>query len=428
MGPFRSLLSDPNPWRTLSVDLFLLSIPWIAVSAYLGFFFRNPRKLPAASGEGGEGLAFVSVIVPARNEEENIGRCVESLMASDYPGFEVLVVDDRSQDRTREIVREIAEQRRPSGAEGNEDSVGESGSPVTLVLGEPLPEGWFGKPWACWQGAKEAKGDLLLFTDADTVHSPDLLKRVVVALEEDQADALTVIGRQVMVSFWEQLIQPQFFMLLAGRYPRTDKPRKARHWRHAIANGQYLVFRRGVYKSMGGHEAVAHEVVEDLRLAQILVRGGWTLSVRQADGLRTRMYRSLSGLVEGWSKNVATAALQTTPGWMLPIILPLSFLVGVLLWVLPPSVLAFSLFTGARGLILAWSATATGLGLFLWTQASRRMKGNPLMGFLFPVGALFGLYIFTRSWLRGARIHWKGRDYQRATDGPDRFPSSGADP
>lgn len=140
------------------------------------------------------------------------------------------------------------------------------------------------------------------------------------------------------------------------------------------------------------------------------------------------MYRSLSGLVEGWSKNVATAALQTTAGWMLPIILPLSFVTGIMLWVLPPAVLAFSLSTGARGLALAWSAVATGLGLVLWTQASMRMKGNPLMGLLFPLGALFGLYIFTKSWLGGSRIRWKGRFYRMSKEGSNRFPPSGGDP
>jgi chlorobactene glucosyltransferase len=410
------------------VDLLLLSAPWIAILAYLIFYFRNPRGLPAAPNSRSEGAPFVSVIVPARNEEENIGPCVESLVASEYSAFEVLVVDDQSQDRTREIVREVAERSGRLGPDRSEVSRAGGGPVAKLVLGEPLPEGWFGKPWACWQGAVQAKGDLLLFTDADTVHSPGLLARVVEGLREDQADALTVIGRQIMGSFWEQLIQPQFFMLLAGRYPRTDKPKKARNWRHAIANGQYLLFQREVYESIGGHKAVAGEVVEDLRLAQILVRGGWTLSVRQDEGLRTRMYRSLSGLVEGWSKNVATAALQTTPGWMLPIILPLSFLIGVLLWILPPAVLGFSLLTGARGIALSWSAVTTGLGLFLWTQASVRMKGNPLMGFLFPLGAVFGLYIFTKSWLGGARVYWKGREYQMATDGSNRFPSSKADP
>lgn len=427
MGSSHRFLYDPNPRRSISLDLLLLLAPWIAVFVHLVVVFRNPRELPPVSSSGGETRPFVSIIVPARNEEDNIGSCVESLVASDYPAFEVLVVDDRSQDRTRDIVRETAERVGSGDSDRTERPEGEGGPVVRLIPGDPLPEGWFGKPWACWQGAKEGKGGLLLFTDADTVHSPDLLGRVVEAVESDQADALTVIGQQVMGSFWEQLIQPQFFMLLAGRYPRTDKPRKARHWRHAIANGQYLLFRREVYESMGGHQAVAGEVVEDLRLAQILVRGGWTLSVRQAHGLRTRMYRSFSGLVEGWSKNVATAALQTTPGWMLPIILPLSFLTGIMLWIFPPAVLAFSILTGARGLALAWSAMATGLALFLWTQVSIRMRGNPFMGLLFPVGAVVGLYIFTRSWVGGARIRWKGRKYILAGDRGERPPPSGSD-
>jgi hypothetical protein len=206
-------------------------------------------------------------------------------------------------------------------------------------------------------------------------------------------------------------------MLLAGRYPRTDRIKEARQWRHAIANGQYLLFRREVYQSMDGHKAVAHEVVEDLRLAQILVKGGWRLSVRQDHGLQTRMYRSLSGLIEGWSKNVVTAARQTTARWMLPVILPLSFVLGVLLWLLPPAMLVLSLLTGTRALAFSWSALTTGLSLFVWTQASLRMRGNPLTGLLFPLGAAFGLFIFARSWIRGTEIRWKGREYRMESQG-----------
>ena len=239
-----------------------------------------------------------------------------------------------------------------------------------LIKGQPPPEGWFGKSWACWQGAELARGDLLLFTDADTIHAPELLRQTVSGLREDAADVYTVIGRQIMGSFWERVLQPQFFMLLAARYPRAGTTKKPHQWKQAIANGQYLLFTREVYEASGGHRSVAGEVVEDLRFAQLLVRGGWKLVMRGTDGLQTRMYRSFRGLVEGWSKNIATAALQTTAPWLLPVILPLSFVVGVILWLLPPTVLIWSLIAGGPESALVWGGFTTGLSVFIWSSAS----------------------------------------------------------
>lgn len=379
------------------MELLFLFLPWVAVLIYLTLVVRIPEAIPSRN-EGWRGSGpFVSIIVPARNEEENIEACLSSLCASEYPRFEVLVVDDRSLDRTPEVVEGVS----PGNARR-----------LTLIRGKPVPDGWFGKPWACFQGAESARGDLLLFTDADTIHHPLLLSQTVGGLIEEDADVYTVIGRQVMGSFWEKLLQPQFFLLLAARYPGVGTPKAPRQWRHAIANGQYLLFKRPVYEVAGGHEVVAGEVVEDLRLAQHLVRGGWKLVVRGADGLRTRMYRSLGGLVDGWSKNVGTAALQTTPGWLLPVIMPLSVVTGATVWLLPPVVLLWALLAGVGGTALLWAVGSTGVCVIIWCRASALMGGSGLFGFLYPLGSLLSLYIFLRSWWRGTEIQWKGRSYR----------------
>jgi hypothetical protein len=212
------------------------------------------------------------------------------------------------------------------------------------------------------------------------------------------------------------LLQPQFFILLAARYPRAGTPKKPGHWKHAIANGQYLLFTREAYDAAGGHVSVAGEVVEDLRFAQLLVKGGWKLVMRSGEGLRTRMYRSLGGLVEGWSKNITTAALQTSAPWLLPIILPLSWVVGATLWVLPPVVLVWSLLAGRGGPWLLWASVVTGVSGFIWCRVSVMMKGNPIFGLLYPFGSLVAQFIFLKSWWRGTNIEWKGRRYDMSPE------------
>lgn len=379
----------------LALVLFLL--PWILAALYLGLCFRYPEPLPEADEANELADIPVSVIVPARNEEQTIASCLASLMGSDHGAFEIIVVDDGSQDRTSEVVEAVSRT---------------AGVPMRLIRGAPLPPGWFGKPWACWQGARAARGTLLLFTDADTQHAPDLLRRSVAALFQSGAHALTLLGRQGMETFWERILQPQFFLLLAARYPRVGIPRRKNQWRNAVANGQYMLFRREAYEDLGGHEAVSGEVVDDIRLAQLLVKGGHALIIRETTAFYTRMYRSLGGIVEGWSKNVATAARQTTLPWLAPWVIPLSLLLFLALWPMPPVVLVASVLTGKSGLLPQWSFLATGLSTLIFCGASQRMKGNPLMGFFYPLASAVAFFIIFKSWWSGDRIRWRGRRYR----------------
>lgn len=321
------------------------SLPWLAIGAYIALMVRDPLPLPVGVTDQGVGAPrpFVSVIVPARDEAHNIAVCVRSLVASDYPRFEVIVVDDRSDDATGAVARAV-----------------ESGGAVRKIVvdGAPVPHGWFGKQWACWQGVQEARGDLLLFTDADTLHGPTLMARAVAGLHREKADCLTIIGRQIMGSFWERLVQPQVFALLALRYPLMGRePLLQKRWRSAIANGQYMLFQRASYQEVGGHGSVRYEAAEDLRIAQRLVRLGRRLVVRSAyEDFGTRMYRGLGEIVAGWSKNMVPAGLQTIPPGLRGIAPPLMFLTGVVMWLLPPFALASALLGfGGSGWLL-WSA------------------------------------------------------------------------
>jgi chlorobactene glucosyltransferase len=327
----------------------------------------------------------------------NIGTCVGSLVASGYPDFEVIVVDDRSEDGTGDLARSVG----PGNARA-----------LRVMAGTDVPAGWLGKPWACHQGAQAAVGELLLFTDADTVHGPELLACAVTAMEEDGADVVTVAGRQLMGSFWERLVQPQIFLTMVFRFFDAEAAAARGRWRDAIANGQFLLFTRSAYDALGGHDAVRDEVVEDLALAQLTVRSGRRLTLRMAEGsFATRMYRSLGGLVAGWSKNIVTGGLQSMPPALRPFVAPASALGGFTLWLLPPLALVVALLGFGGGGLLAWAALTVGLSLLLWTAFTARMGAPFWYGFLYPLGASVGMYIFARSWVRGRNVEWKGRSY-----------------
>lgn len=357
---------------------------------------------------------MVSVIVPARNEEATIRSCVRDLASSRYPSFEIVVVDDRSEDDTAELARSLD----PGRARR-----------LRVVGGEPLPEGWLGKPWACWQGYEAAQGDLILFTDADTRHGPNLLERAVRGLEDDRASAVTLMGRQLMHGFWEKVVQPQFFTALAIRFPRLDRILGPGRCRGAVANGQFILVGREAYEEIGGHRRIRGEVVEDLRLAQSLCRGGHRVSVREAeDAFATRMYRTLREIVDGWSKNVSIAIRQSAPPALRPVALPLSLLAAAFLWLAPPLVLAVrgvhllangvgigGLTEGSAGSGVGWtgwSALVVAVSVFFWMGAAHKSRIHPGWGLLYPLGSAVACFTLARSWVRGRTVEWKGRVYR----------------
>ncbi|MBT8488449.1 MAG: glycosyltransferase [Gemmatimonadetes bacterium] len=417
----------------------LLALPWLGLIFFEAWWARFPSELPPAAGrepgsrseEGatrdGATLAHsdpdlpsVSVVVPARNEAPNIVACVSSIAGSAYVDFEIIVVDDRSDDGTGDLARSV-----PTG----------NARRVVVLDGEALPGGWLGKPWACHQGSEVATGDLLLFTDADTVHRPDLVGRAVAGLRQERADLLTVLGRQIMATFWEWVVQPHVFFLMLLRFPDFERVAKNDNWRDAIANGQFLLFPRSSYDAIGGHTSVQDEVVEDLVLAQVVKRAGLRLRIRSAeDSLATRMYRSLGHLVEGWSKNMFMGGLQSVPRqlrWVLP---PISFLGGIALWLAAPGVLLLEVghqvvsammgavsATGPATImaaapmisppLLLWAVLVYALTLVMWFRWYGRMRAPRLYAFLYPLGAVVFAFIFLRSWMRGRDVEWKGRRY-----------------
>jgi chlorobactene glucosyltransferase len=374
-----------------SASELLPALPWLVPFAAL---FRLASKRPNLSDVSPVSGPLLSVVVPARNESATIETVVRSVLASTYAPLELLVVDDRSTDDTAAIVLGLA-------AEDDR---------LRLVSGAPLPDGWYGKPWACLQGYRSARGQLLLFTDADTRHQPELLARAVGALRAEGAELVTVAPHQRCESFWERVVMPQIWLLLGVRY-HPARVNRARREREVIANGQFMLMPRESYQAVGTHGAVRHEVAEDLALAQAFYRAGRRIHFAFAERLmETRMYRSLPQLIEGWSKNVYLGGRRSFPAEpVLRALVPAMLLAAFLFWLIPPTVLVIA---GATTGLGPAAAAATALSALFWMLISYGMKIPCWYGLLYPFGALIGLYIGARStWRGGRRVEWRGRVY-----------------
>lgn len=376
---------------------------WVTLLVTVVLRFLDSKRLSAYTPVSRGDAPPLSVVIPARNEARNIEACVRSVLASDYPRLEVIVVDDHSTDGTGEIARGIAA----------EDTR------LRVVPAPDLPAGWFGKQWACHAGARAASGTLLCFTDADTRHAPRLLSLSVGAMRQRGADLFTVAGHQQALTFWEKVIQPFVFSILLSRYGGLEAMSRSSKPLDKIANGQFILMSRGAYDAIGGHDAVKDHVAEDLRLAQLATARGLQAHMLLArDELQTRMYTSLAEIRRGWGKNVYAAGRDTMPlnavtGRIFPWIFPLPALMPVL----PLLCLALGL-AGVWGTgALVFGAIAAPATLLFYTGVYGFSRLNPLWALLYPLAAVTFSWICAEAAWRGSKVEWKGRGYvsRRAT-------------
>lgn len=335
-------------------------------------------------------LPPLSVLVPARDEETNIGPCVRSLLVQEYPDFEVLVLDDASSDDTWRIAETLAE----------EDDR------LRVMAGRPLPSDWMGKHWACHQLAQAAGGSLLLFTDADTRHHPYALRDAVAALQAEEADLLTALPCEEVLSWAEKLVVPiipwsLFAFLPLGLAHRSSRPALS------ATIGQFMLFRRQTYEQIGGHQAVRQETVDDIALGRLVKAQG--LRWRMLDGtdrVRCRMYHNFREVYEGLSKNLFAAFGYN--------VLTFSF---VWLWLgivfgEPLVVLALRMIgVPVSELSLTLSIAAVTLSLLLWGLSHWRFCFPIYLALLYPISLLLAEVIAGRSVLSTltGRAQWKGR-------------------
>ena len=230
----------------------------------------------------------VSLIIPARNEEANIGRLLTSVKEINYPDLEVIVIDDQSTDRTNSIANSFG---------------------VKVITGVPRPTGWGGKQWACQQGADAAMGDVLIFSDADTAHAETSVDDAIAFLEKYGLDMMSVAPRHNGTTFWERCTGFfQVMLMFAANAFGRQKPGRA------YCIGQYIVFTRDAYTKIGGHGSVKDAIVEDVPLANRALKIGLSYNILIAKTLYTvRMYDDLKGFIAGWRRNFRAGLKDSSP-------------------------------------------------------------------------------------------------------------------
>jgi chlorobactene glucosyltransferase len=347
---------------------FLILGVLVALAVVQHLNLREFRKVSNA----GAATASVSILVPARDEERSIERCVRSLASQ--PALELLVLNDGSTDRTGEILSRLSAEF----------------ANLRTIEGAPLPPGWRGKNWACHQLAKEAHGEYLLFTDADTEHTNSVAAAVAYARERS-AGLVSLMPRQVMVTAAERFTMPLLNFIYLTFFP-AFMLRLSKDPKFSAANGQFLLFRRDAYDRIGGHESVRDSIVDDLALARRIREEELTLAIADGDEVVScRMYSSGREIIEGFSKNLYSAVGGKVPA---------ALAVGIFILVTFVAPTAMAVAT----LQPAWIAAAL-LGIIMRIRSGDRTP----WAVLHALSMALAVAVLWRSMVRGGTVAWKGR-------------------
>jgi glycosyltransferase involved in cell wall biosynthesis len=336
----------------------------------------------------------ISAVVPARNEEAVIAACVQSL-AQQREILEILVVDDQSTDRTAKIVSELARQD----------------PRIRLIHAAQLPAGWVGKNHAVWLGAREARGDWLLFTDADAVHSADSATRAMELATQHNAALVSFSPEQVLGTWYEKSLLPYVYCRLGHKF--SFKNVNDPHNEAAAANGQFILVRRDVYEAVGGHASVAGDVLEDVALAKRVKRAGFAIWFGCGKGIvRVRMYRSFGSMWEGWKKNLYQLMGESREAVYAELARAIFPALGILFATIFAAGLTKSLVATIATLIAGLLVVSAIYFGELW----RGQLPGGLALYAVPGSLLFAAVLWAsyRSHMHG-RLEWKGRKYPVGT-------------
>jgi chlorobactene glucosyltransferase len=340
----------------------------------------------------------VSILIPARNEERNINRCLRSLTRQDYPNFEIIVLDANSSDNTGEVVRKLAEKD----------------SRVKLVKGKKLEKGWLGKSYACQQLSEYASGEYLLFTDADTLHFKNSLSCALAALLVNKVDAMSIFARQITVTFHERMMVPygNFFVLA---FLPLSLVRRSKSPLFCTAIGQFMLFKKHVYVNIGGHQSVKKEILEDVHISKQVKKCGYKFMIFDGrDNFYCRMYHNLDEVVKGYGKILAAAFdYSIIMQGFVTIMVFLLFLVPFIL--LPLSIFIFNWPQIIVNAICAQIVILLALRIML----TIRFKHRFIDIFFQPISVIYLILISVYSAVTSKHpsgVYWKGRSYDVRDD------------
>jgi chlorobactene glucosyltransferase len=337
-------------------------------------------------------------MIPARNEEQNIGRCLTSVLKQDYPNFEVLVLDDNSSDRTAEIVGRIG---------------GEDGR-VHLIKGKPLPDGWAGKCFACHQLSQNARGSWLLFIDADTISRPHMVRSTLQLAIINNAAMLSGFPRQKVSGVTQKIVIPiLFYFLVMSWFPlwlfhSWKKPGPT------LAIGQFLLFKREDYLGIGGHESVKSRIMEDVWFGIEMHRHGLRiLSVNLSGVLTTKMYSSMGTMAEGCIKWFYSVAALSPVAIVGSVLIAYIFFLSPFYWACARPVNSLI----SEGIIMDWGAVVlaqVAIILLMRITTDIYFRGSKISFLFHPLGISFLILAVIAGASRralGVGVAWKDRVY-----------------
>ncbi len=379
--------------------VFLTTILIVSLTGLTHVFLARFRRIrtPIIPSEQ---LPFVSVIIPARNEETKIARCLESLARQDYPNYEIVIIDDRSTDKTGEIIQEIASRY----------------AHVKFIKGNETPTGWIGKCNALVQAYPHARGKWLVFADADTCHEPHSVRYAVDYAIINKVDMVSFMPLQELRTFWEQVVSP----VLLGSFLVGDPLNSVNDPNHvrAYAYGQYILISRNAYDTVGTHRAVHDQILDDIMLAQRVKGSGF--HIMAVDGCklyRVRMYQDLESLWFGWTKN-AYALIECNLLYLAMILILING--SIISPFVHLGILTAGILSGNPPHIFLYIAPLVVLefiGLAAWYGRTKQFYTGVHWKhfFLLPLGCVMVTAIYLRSAylvLSGNNVSWKGRQYR----------------
>jgi glycosyltransferase involved in cell wall biosynthesis len=396
---------------------FSIFFAWLYFFYYMMKSLKQSPRLESYDREDGlrnknsfdDLMPKVSIIVPARNEEMYLSKCLDSLLNQNYPNFEIIVINDSSSDGTWDIIQRYTENYEQS---------------LEAINASPSPDGWIGKSWACYQGYLKATGDIFMFTDADTIHSQNALSLAIGHLINQQLDALTAIPRLVCEDFWTKITLPVVWSISYVRYSplRANNPDTTTGYFF----GSFYVISRRVYEAVGTHEAVKGEIVEDGALGGIVKKEKFRLKVVRGEHHILAIWaRDLSSLWQGLRRlmiplyyqdkihasivTISVFLLLLTPYFLLSF--SISYLAQLIMIGNHTSINNFGIWDAV---LIGFSLMAIGLVILSAAIQSKHVLYNSPM---YSLGAPIASFIISLGFIssiidaKSGIVKWKGRKY-----------------